>query len=57
VDSLAVNLHDAVILYALGLKKAIAQGTEDCRVVKDNITNVTFEGMIKYEITIVPRAP
>ncbi|KAL5268108.1 hypothetical protein ACHWQZ_G002086 [Mnemiopsis leidyi] len=46
VDSLAVNLHDAVVLYALGLNKSITHGTEDCKVVKQDISNVTFEGII-----------
>ena len=44
VDSLAVNLHDAVVLYALGLNKSITEGTEDCKVIKQDISNVTFEG-------------
>ncbi|XP_063683153.1 atrial natriuretic peptide receptor 2-like isoform X3 [Bolinopsis microptera] len=46
VDSLAVNLHDAVVLYALGLNKSITQGTEDCRVVKNDMSNLTFNGII-----------
>jgi len=44
VDSLAVNLHDAVVLYALGLNKSITQGTEDCKVVKNDMVNLTFNG-------------
>ena len=48
VDSLAVNLHDAVVLYALGLNKSITEGTEDCKVVKQDISNVTFEGSSSF---------
>ena len=52
VDSLAVNLHDAVVLYALGLNKSITEGTEDCKVVKQDISNVTFEGLSSFLLHI-----
>eukprot|EP00116_Pleurobrachia_bachei_P009572 sb/3469834/ len=46
IDSLSVNLHDAVVLFAHGLNKSISRAAQECHINKDDISEVTFEGAI-----------
>ena len=44
-----MNLHDAVLLYGYGLKKALEAGTENCAVRKKDIVDLQFKG-INYNL-------